>query len=461
MRQVDFSSDRVVSNIFKTATPLLLAQILNLLYNIVDRIYISKIPEIGTAALGAVGLTFPVILIITAFANLYGTGGSPLFAIERGKGDKEEAGKIMDICFFLIIFTAAVLFVITFFFTKPILTLFGASDNTMQYAYPYLHIYVTGTLFSMIATGMNPFINSQGFPMIGMMTVIIGAVTNIILDPIFIFSMGMGVSGAALATVISQFLSAAFVTAFLFSKKPEYRLHIVTKELLKESGQRIKRILGLGSSGFVININTCLLQIVSNKVLVATGGDMYLTVMSIILSVRQVMEVPVMAFGDGTSPLISYNYGARQPGKIKKAAFTMTAIFGIYTLIAWLLILLFPEFFISIFSTDKSILQYTIPALHTYFLAFIFMTFQFSGQTMFRALGKSKYAIFFSLLRKAFLVIPLTLLLPLAFGLGPMGVFMAEPISNVIGGTACFLTMLKTQVPEIRALGKGAPGDAA
>ena len=457
MRQVDFSNDRVVSNIFKTATPLLLAQILNLLYNIVDRIYISKIPEIGTAALGAVGLTFPVILIIAAFANLFGTGGSPLFAIERGKGDREEAGKIMDICFFLLVSTGIVLFAVTFFFTKPILTLFGASDNTMTYAYPYLHIYVTGTVFSMIATGMNPFINSQGFPVMGMLTVVIGAVTNIVLDPIFIFNLGMGVSGAALATVISQFLSAMFVITFLFGKKPEYRLHFMTKDLLKESGKRIKRILGLGSSGFVININTCLLQIVSNKVLVYTGGDMYLTVMSIILSVRQVMEVPVMAFGDGTSPLISFNYGAKEPAKIKKAAFTMTAIFAVYTAIAWLLILLFPEFFISIFSTDKAILKDTVPALHTYFLAFIFMTLQFSGQTMFRALGKSKYAIFFSLLRKAFLVIPLTLLLPLAFGMGPMGVFWAEPISNVIGGTACFITMLKVLVPEIKVLKKEEP----
>ncbi len=452
MAQLDFSSERVTSNIIKAATPLLFAQVLNLLYNIVDRIYIARIPEVGTTALGAVGLAFPVIVIISAFTNMYGTGGAPLFSIERGKGNKEEAGKIMDLSFFLLVSTSIILMTAGLLLAGPLLSLFGASDSSMSFSMDYLRIYLLGTTFSMISTGMNPFINAQGFPVVGMTTVIIGAVSNIILDPVFIFMFGMGVKGAALATIISQALSCIFVLLFLFGKRPEYRLHIIKRGDMNSLFKRAGKIVYLGASSFVMDINTSLVQLVSNKVLLAYGGDIYLSVMSIITSVRQVMEVPVSAFGNGTSPIISYNYGARSPGNIKKAAFTMTVLFAVYTALAWLFIFIYPEFFISIFTGDKALTGYAVPALHIYFFAFVFMTFQFTGQTMFKSLGKSGHAIFFSLLRKVILVIPLTILLPRIKDLGVTGVFLAEPISNVIGGSACFITMLITVVPEIKAM---------
>lgn len=452
MKQIDFSSDRIAANIFRTAIPLLVAQILNLLYNIVDRIYIARIADIGTVALGAVGLCFPIIIIITAFTNLFGSGGSPLFSIARGRGDKKEAGNLMDLSFLLLIITAIILTIAGELFSRPILTVFGASAQAMQYALPYLRIYLCGTLFSMIGLGMNPFINAQGFPAVGMFTVVIGAACNLILDPVFIFVLGFGVSGAAIATVISQIFSACFVLWFLFSKKPEYRLHLLSPAVLRKFSRQVKDIISLGTASFIMYLTNGVVQICCNSVLVRTGGDLYVSVMTILSSIRQLLETPVFAFADGTSPIISYNYGAKKARSVRKAIWIMSWIFALYTGLVWLLIVWKPVFFISIFSSDKTILADTIPALHTYFFAFIFMTLQHSGQTTFKSLGQKKPAIFFSLFRKAIIVIPLTYILPYLFKLGTNGVFMAEPISNVIGGTACFITMLVTVLPELKKM---------
>ena len=327
MKRVDFENGTITSNILGASLPMLVAQILSLLYNIVDRIYIARIPHIGTAALGAVGLCFPVIVIITAFSNLFGSGGAPLFSIERGKNEPQEAKKIMNISFSMVCICAIVLMVIGFLFARPILVLFGASKDALIYAYPYLLLYLIGTLPSMIATGMNPFINAQGYAIIGMLSVTVGAVANIILDPIFIFVLDMGIKGAAIATVISQILSALLVFYFLHGKS-ELKVRWIHINEISECTRHARDIISLGSAGFIMQLTNSLVSICCNNVLSVTGGDIYISVMTIISSVRQMVETPIHAINEGTSPVLSYNYGARRPDRVKKAG-VHSAFYGI------------------------------------------------------------------------------------------------------------------------------------
>ena len=280
MKRIDFDNGKITTNILQAALPMLIAQILSLLYNIVDRIYIARIPNIGTAALGAVGLCFPIIVIITAFSNLFGSGGAPLFSIERGRGDKKRAGMIMNTSFFMLSVCAIVLMCIGFIFARPILILFGASENALVYAYPYIMIYLIGTFPSMIATGMNPFINAQGYAIIGMLSVTVGAVTNIILDPIFIFVLDMGIKGAAIATVISQILSALLVFYFLHGKS-ELKVRWIHINEISECTRHARDIISLGSAGFIMQLTNSLVSICCNNVLSVTGGDIYISVMTI------------------------------------------------------------------------------------------------------------------------------------------------------------------------------------
>lgn len=427
--------------------PLTLAQLLNLLYNVVDRIYIGRIPEVGTLALTGVGLCFPVISLVTAFTYLYGNGGSPLCAMERGRGNKEEAEKIMGNSFILLVYTGAILMTLGFIFYKPFLYLFGASDATFPYAGSYMRIYLLGTVFVMISVGMNPFINSQGFGNIGMLTVLIGAVLNIILDPVFIFMFHMGVQGAALATILSQFFSALWVMRFLTGKRAVLKLK---KEAFRLKWKRVKSILGLGVSGFIMAFTNSLVQIVCNSTLQTFGGDIYVGVMTVLSSVRDICTMPVMGLTNGASPVMSFNYGEKAYDRVKQAIRFVTVICVTYTFAAWGLLKLIPEAFIRIFNTDPQLVVRSIPALHIYFFGFCFMALQFTGQSVFVALGKSKQATFFSLLRKAIIVVPLTLILPHMAGLGVDGVFWAEPVSNLIGGCACFITMLATVLPELK-----------
>lgn len=452
MKQVDFENGKIAQNIAQTAFPMLVAQVLSLLYSIVDRIYIGRIPGEGTSALGAVGLCFPIIILITAFTNMYGMGGSPLFAMELGRGDKDKAETIMNTSFRLLVVTAVIIMVTGEVFAQPLLRLFGASDNAMGYSLIYLRIYLTGTLFSMITTGMNPYINAQGFPGIGMLSVVIGAVSNLILDPLFIFVLKMGVAGAAVATVISQGLSVLLVGHYLFGKKLEQKIRFERKPRLRDYFPFTKDIIGLGTAPFIMQCTNSLVQISCNSVLMHFGGEIYVSIMTIVSSVRQILDTPVMAVVEGSSPIISYNYGARRAGNVRKAMTIMMAVSVPYTLVIWLLILLKPELFISIFSSDKTLLVDAIPALHLYFFAYIFQALQYSGQTIFKALNKKRHAVFFSLFRKVVMVIPLTYLFPYVFGLGANGVFMAEPVSNVIGGLACFTTMLLTILPELKRM---------
>ena len=451
MKQIDFEHGTVTSNILNAALPMLVAQIFNLLYNVVDRIYIARIPDVGTTALGAVGLCFPVIVIITAFSNLFGTGGAPLVSIARGKGDREEASQIMNTSFTMLCWCAVMLMLFGLIFARPILRIFGASDEALPYAYPYMMIYLLGTVASMIATGMNPFINSQGYSTVGMLSVALGAVTNLILDPIFIFVLDFGIKGAAIATILSQFLSAAFVVNFLHNKA-EYRVKLLKFQELAVSLTLLKNIVSLGTAGFIMQLTNSLVTICCNNVLAVTGGDLYVSVMTIVSSVRQIIETPLHSLTEGSSPILSFNYGARKPKRVKKAAIVMTLLVLAYSAIAWGAILLVPEFLIGIFSSDPVLQADAVPALKLYFAAFIFMDLQYIGQTTFKSLNKKKQAIFFSLLRKVFIVVPLTYFLPYGLHMGTNGVFMAEPVSNVIGGSLCFITMLVTILPELKRM---------
>ena len=326
---------------------------------------------------------------------------------------------------------------------SPILVLFGASEEGLSYAYPYMMIYLIGTVPSMIATGMNPFINAQGYATSGMLSVTIGAVANLILDPLFIFGLHLGIKGAAIAYVF-----------YFLRKKSEIKVRMLSKAEWKVCGTDAKNIVSLGSAGFIMQLTNSVVTICCNSVLSGIGGDVYISVMTIVSSIRQMVETPIYAMNEGSSPILSYNYGAQRPKRVRKAIRVMTCMILIYTAIMWSVIIFAPEFLIGIFSSDKELLVDAVEALKLYFAAFIFMDLQYIGQTVFKSLNKKKQAIFFSLLRKVFIVVPLTYLFPYTFHMGTRGVFLAEPISNVIGGSLCFITMLAIVMPELKRMKK-------
>lgn len=434
-RQNDFSKGSIPRNILTLAAPMTLAQLINVLYSVVDRMYLGRLP--GHLALTGLGLTMPIISILMGFANLCGMGGAPLCSICRGRGETEEAERIMGNSFTLLMIFGALITAVFLLLKRPMLYLFGASDATFPYADAYLTIYLCGTLFVMIGLGMNPFINAQGFGKIGMMTVGLGAVVNIVLDPIFIFALDMGVQGAALATVIAQSCSAVWVLKFLTGKRAILRLRF---SCLRLSAQRVKKILSLGLAGFFMNLTNSLVQVVCNATLQSYGGDLYVGAMTIINSIREVVSMPIQGLSNGAQPVLGYNYGAGEPGRVRHGIRFTSAVVAIYSAAVWAMIMLGPEFLIRLFSTEQALLEVSVPALRIYFSMFVFMSLQMAGQSAFTSLGRSKNAIFFSLLRKAIINAPLTLLLP-ALGLGTNGVFIAEAISQCVGGLACFLTM--------------------
>ena len=436
----DFSQGSVKKRIIEQAIPLTLAQIVQMLYNLVDRIYIGHLPEIGEMALTGVGITFPITVLIMAFTGLFGIGAVPLFSIARGKGEEEEAESYMGNAFSLLMLSAIILTVLCYLFRRPIIFLFGASEASYVFANEYLKISLFGTAFSMFVTGMNGFINAQGFPKFGMVTTILGAVINIILDPVFIFAFDMGVAGAALATVLSQIVSAVWVFKFLTGKKAILRLK---KKCLRLSVKRVTSIAGLGITNFVMQASNCLVQVVCNNSLQIYGGDLYVGIMTILNSVRELVMLPVMGISSGSQPVLGFNYGAGKNDRVKEGIRFMTLIGSVYTVLAWLVVLLLPRQLIQIFSEDSQTITEGARALYIYFFGFVFMAFQFAGQSTFQGLGKKKQAVFFSMLRKVIIVTPLTILLPI-LGFGVDGVFLAEPISNIIGGLACFVTMWVT-----------------
>ena len=435
--QRDFSQGSVKKLILSQALPLTVAQTVQLLYNIVDRIYIGHLEGIGDLALTGLGITFPVIVIIAAFTALFGTGGSTLFAIARGKGERQEAENVMGNVFALLMMSSVVLFFVCWFLRRDILFLFGASEASFVYADQYLRIYLFGTAFSMLSTGLNGYINAQGFPKIGMLTTVLGAALNVALDPLFIFVFDMGVRGAALATVISQLVSALWVLRFLTGKKAVITLKLKSMRI---SGSRLKNIITLGFPGFVMQGTNSLVSIACNTRLQLYGGDDYVAIMTVTNSIREMLFVPSMGITRGAQPILGYNYGAKKFERVKEGIRFATVVDVVYLLVAWITVMLIPRALMGLFTDNITVVEQGARMLNIYFFGFVFMALQAAGQTTFQALGKAKQAIFFSLLRKAIIVVPLTFILPAA-GFGVEGVFMAEPVSNVIGGIAAFTTM--------------------
>ena len=443
----DFSRGSIVGHILSLAIPMTLAQLINVLYSVVDRIYIGHLPHASAEALTGIGLCLPVITIISAFANLYGMGGAPLCSIARGGHEEKRAQKVMGNSFSMLLLTGAVLMLLCFALKRPILYLFGASEATYGYANDYITIYLLGTVFVMVSLGMNNFINAQGFGKMGMLTVLLGAVMNIILDPILIFGFDMGVRGAAIATVISQGASALWVFSFLTGRKALFRL---TRESMKLKAHLVKDIIFLGTSGFVMSVTNGTVQIVCNAVLARYGGDLYVGIMTVINSVREITTLPLNGLTSGAQPVMGYNYGAGCYKRVKSSIKFITVVGVVFSLILWAVVFLEPRFFLHLFTSEQELIEKGIPALQIYFCGIFMMALQFVGQSTNVALNRPKQAVFFSLFRKVIIVVPLTILLPMVGGLGTDGVFWAEPVSNVIGGTACFVTMLVTVWPALK-----------
>ncbi len=437
----DFSRGSVGTNIMQQAVPLLAAEVVHLMYNIVDRIYIGHLPGADAMALTGLGVTFPLVALVGAFTRLIGTGGAPLFSIARGAGDTDRAARLQGTSAAWLGLLSVFVFIFCMAFRRPILFLFGAGESSYAYADRYLKIYLWGTAFTMIATGMNGFINAQGRPRVGMMTVALGAALNLVLDPLFIFVFKMSIEGAALATVISQGASCLWVLLFLCGKKALIPLKRADLRLRPKMAGEICR---LGVSGFIMSATNCLTQAACNAVLQARGGETWVGVMTVLHSIREILSLPVNCISTGAQPFIGFNYGAKAMERVKKGIrFTFFAG-GASTLAAWLSVELFSGAYVRLFTDNAAILEAAPAALKVYFFAFVFMAFQMTGQSAFTALGRSKQAVFFSLLRKAFIVAPLTFLLPYVITPPVFGVFWAEPVSNVIGGLACFITMMAT-----------------
>ena len=431
----DFSKGSIISNILRLSIPMTLAQLINVLYSIVDRIYIGRMGENSSLALTGVGVCLPIITVVIAFANLIGMGGAPLFSIKRGEGNEKEAEAILGNSVTLLVIFGLCLTVVGLIVKRPLLYLLGASENTIEYANSYITIYLLGNVFVMMSLGLNSFINAQGFGKTGMFTVVIGAVLNIILDPIFIYIMG--VQGAALATVLSQLAASVWTFKFLTGKNTIIKIKLSAMRCQAKSRKEDTCFRTFGI--YNVSDKSARLQIACNVSLQNYGSDVYVGVMTIINSIREVLQMPVTGLGNGAQPIIGFNYGAGENGRVKEAIRYLAAMLIIYSTVAWFIILLIPKFLIGIFTADAALITAGVPSLHIYFFGFFLMAFMFTGQTVFVGIGKAKFAIFFSILRKGIVVIPLILLLPIWFGVN--GVFLAEPISNLIGGLACFTTM--------------------
>ena len=418
--------------------PIMLAELVHVLYNIVDRMYIGRMPENGTTALTGLGVCFPLITLIGAFAHLCSTGGATLATIARGEKKDEKAERIMGTAFTMLMLIGAFLSV-TLYLTAPwTLRIQGGDDETMPAALGYFRIYVLGTIPVLVSLGMNPFINAQGFPRIGMMTVIIGAALNIVLDPLLIYACGMGIEGAALATVISQTASALWALAFLRGRRAPLRL----KRFVIDRKQ-LGAIVKLGLTGFTFKVTNSLTQAVVNIMLKTWGGalsTLYIGAMSLINSIREIVSLPNNGVTAGGQNVMSYNYGAKEYRRVSECIWFIFLGGLCVNTAGWLLIMLAPQVPLSLFTEDRELIATAAGCARIFFGAFPFMALQQAGQSTFVALNRPKHALFFSMLRKVMLVVPLTLLLP-QLGMGVNGVFWAELISQVTGASACFITM--------------------
>ena len=446
----DMGTGSVKKLMLKMAVPALVGQVVNLLYNIVDRIYIGHLPEIGGAALTGVGLFTPILMLITAFAMLAGAGGAPRAAIAMGQGDKERAEKIMANCFTVILILAVILTGVFYFAAPTLLRWFGASDATLPYAVEYGRIYVLGSIFVLTVMGMNTFITTQGFAQFGMLTTVIGAGINIVLDPILMFGLKLGVKGAAIATVISQAVSALWILRFLTGKKTILKLKPANMKL---EGAIILPCLALGISTFVMVSTESILSISFTSSLQRFGGDVAVGAMTVLTSINQLITMPLSGICQGGQPLISYNYGARKFDRVKEAFLCQFVVCVTYTTLFWLALMIVPNFFAGIFTNNVALVDYTAWALRIFLACGFSVGFQISCQQAFMALGQAKISLIMALLRKIFLLIPLIFILPNFFENKAFAVFLAEPVSDIIAAavtTVAFFTFFIKLLKEGR-----------
>lgn len=429
------------------AVPSVIAQLINVLYNIVDRIYIGRIPQVGHLALTGVGVTFPILTLISAFSSFVGAGGAPLAAISLGKGEREKSEHILGNSFSMLLFFSVTLTILFQLGKEPLLYMFGASDNTITYAMDYITIYLWGTVFVQIALGLNLFITSQGQARTAMLSVLIGAVINIVLDPVFIFGLNMGVKGAAYATIISQSVSAAWVLWFLCSKKSSIRIRPC---YLKLSGKIVKNISMLGISPFIMSSTESAISIVLNHGLQTYGGDLYVGSMTILQSVMQLLSIPIGGFTQGVQPIISYNYGAQKFDRVKKTAKLLISSTFLLSFLFTLMTLFFPGFFGSLFTSQPELLGLVKKVMPIYMFGMLIFGLQNGCQATFLGLGQAKISIFIALLRKVILLIPLAIILPRFFGV--MGIYYSEPIADLISATTAitlfFVSIRKILSPD-------------
>ena len=424
--------------LLKLALPTVAAQLINMLYNIVDRMYIGHIKDVGALALTGVGVCMPLIMIISAFAALVGNGGAPRASIYMGKKDTDAAQKILGNCFSLQIIISIIHTIILLIGNKTFLLAFGASENTISYAVNYMNIYAIGTIFVQLTLGMNAFITAQGFAKTGMLSVLIGAVANIILDPVFIFGMNMGVRGAALATIISQALSCIWVLSFLFGKKTFLK---IKPENLRLHAKIILPCVALGSSLFIMQASESIISVCFNSSLLKYGGDIAVGAMTILTSVMQFAMLPLQGLGQGAQPIMSYNYGAKNNDRVRKTFRLLLKVSFGYSIVLWAIVMLFPQMFAMMFTSDNALLSFTSQALRIYMASMFMFGIQIACQMAFNALGKAKDSIIVAVMRKFILLIPLIYIMPAIFKANQTNaVYMAEPVADFIA--VCFTAIL-------------------
>ncbi len=418
--------------LFKLAVPTVIAQLVNMLYNIVDRIYIGHIPEEGSLALTGVGVCMPIIMIISAFAALISSGGAPRASINMGKGDKKSAEKILGGCFTLQIIISAVLTAVLLIWNEDLLLAFGASENTIGYATDYMNIYAVGTVFVQLTLGMGAFINAQGFTKIGMITVLIGAVSNIILDPIFIFAFDMGVRGAALATILSQAISCVWVISFLCGKKTYLKLKVSD---MKIDAKLVFPCVALGLATFIMQSSESVISVCFNSSLLRYGGDIAVGAMTILTSVMQFAMLPMQGIAQGAQPISSYNYGAKNVDRVKKTFRLLLTCCLTYSVVLWVLIMIFPQIFAGIFTPDASLIDFTAKALRIYCGAMFLFGIQIACQMTFVSIGNAPCSIIVAIVRKFVLLLPFIYIMPNLVADKTMGVYLAEPVADAIAVT--------------------------
>ncbi|WP_040210423.1 MATE family efflux transporter [Clostridium polynesiense] len=435
--------------LFSLAIPAITAQVINALYNIVDRMYIGRIPNVGSLAIAALGIAFPIIMIISAFAALIGMGGAPRAAIKMGEGKNDEAEKILGNSFVTLLMISITLMIVFFFTKETLLTWFGATENTLPYADEYFTIYLMGTIFVQISLGLNAFISSQGFAKIGMMTVVIGAVTNIILDPILIFGFNMGVRGAAIATIFSQFISALWVLKFLVSKKSIIKIR---KKYFKLDKKVILPVLALGLSPFIMQSTESLVQLTLNSGMKRYGGaraDQLVGSLSIMVSTMQFLLMPMMGLAQGAQPIISYNYGAGKVDRVKKTFKLLIMSSMAFSTLMWLVSMFVPQAFVMIFSNDRELIELSVKGMRIFMAGVLLMGAQFACQNTLVALGQAKISMFLALLRKIILLIPLAIIFPIFWG--TTGILIAEPVADIIAATVTtivFITYVRRNLSD-------------